>query len=87
MKPNFTALWEELWIGWARWPAGKRLARPWTFSCQTAIRNRLVQLRGCPEIGYSGGGPDRCQTLPIYQSARVMGVLAVWGPPVGTTSG
>jgi len=51
MKPNFTALWEELWIGWARWPAGKRLARPWTFSCQTAIRNRLVQLRGCPEIG------------------------------------
>jgi len=36
---------------------------------------------------YSGGGPDRCQTLPIYQSARVMGVLAVWGPPVGTTSG
>ena len=25
--------------------------------------------------GYSGG-PDGCQTLPIYQSARFMGVLA-----------
>jgi len=31
--------------------------------------------------------PDRCQTFPIYQSARFTGVLAVWGPPVGSTSG
>ena len=34
-----------------------------------------------------GGGLGRCQTLPIYQSVRFMGVLAVWGPPVGSTSG